>query len=104
MSNTFNSSSWQHVIRSLSQLKMSTNIQLIIKDYFVNRKLLYDIDVHPVEYLVTGGVPQKSVMVPLLRTAVYDFSSILARQTALIGYSANITVVIVNKYLEDVVK
>lgn len=54
--NVFNSAQREHKIRSLNQLKMPDYIQLIIRDYFVDRNLFYDTHVGLVEYLVTGLV------------------------------------------------
>lgn len=45
--------------------------QFIIRDYFVNGKLIYDTDEGPVENLVTNGMPQGSVLL-LLWNVMYE--------------------------------
>lgn len=66
---------------------------------YVDKKLLYDIDVGPIEYLTMGGVPEGSVLRQFFWNVMYAhlLGIKLLRQTTLIGYA------VVDKYLENVV-
>lgn len=57
--NAFNSAQWQYIIRSLTQLNVPMCFQLIVRDYFMDRKFLYDIDAGSVEHLVKGGLKNR---------------------------------------------
>lgn len=63
-----------HKKMSKSQLNVLKYIQSIIRDYFVDRKFLYDTDVGLFEYLATGRVLQESILGPLFWNVMITMS------------------------------
>lgn len=70
--NAFNSASWYAIARSLHRLKVPEYLCKLIKSYFENRVLMYETDEGPCEINITAGVPQGSMIGPLLWNSMYD--------------------------------
>lgn len=68
-------------------------------------KLLYDTDDGSVEYLVTGGEPQRSILGPLLWNMMYKhlLRIKVPRHDTLIDCAVDIAIVILDKNLKDTV-
>lgn len=66
--NAFNSASWLEILKQLQERKTSPYLFNIIRDYFSNRAITYD----KVIKTTSAGIPQGSVIGPLLWNVFYD--------------------------------
>jgi len=64
--NAFNSAIWDNILYALMELNIPPCLIRIIGSYFRQRKLKYHTDDGGKQYLVIGGVPQRSVLGPKL--------------------------------------
>jgi len=69
--NAFNTANWTRIIQALRRLRIPEYLTRIVDSYLGERVLLFDSD-GPKEYFDTAGVPQGSVLVPLLWNTMYD--------------------------------
>ncbi|XP_066253026.1 uncharacterized protein [Euwallacea similis] len=93
--NAFNTASWTCIVNELSRRNISNYLINIIKDYFTNRIVKIDKDT---EFNMAMGIPQGSVLGPLLWNVMYDPILAVAvgqseRVTA-IGYADDIALVV----------
>lgn len=101
--NAFNTANWEHTVNALARLDIPGYLLAIIQDYFRNRELLYDTDNGIRSHRVTGGVPQGSVLGPLLWNVMYDgvLRLELPERVKIVGFADDIALVCVAKELVE---
>ena len=102
--NAFNSAGWNHIMLSLSNLGVPAYILKILGDYFTNRTLWYNTDVGMRCYKTTAGVPQGSVLGPLLWNVMYNkvLELNIPDEASIIGFADDIAIVIRARFLDEV--
>ncbi|CAB0031184.1 unnamed protein product [Trichogramma brassicae] len=95
--NAFNSARWNNILAALERIRTPEYLQKIIYSYFQARVLEYDTDDGPESCSISAGVPQGSVLGPILWNVMYD--SILRLRlddgVRIVGFADDIAVVTV---------
>jgi Reverse transcriptase (RNA-dependent DNA polymerase)/Endonuclease-reverse transcriptase len=102
--NAFNSANWDRIMTALEQMEVPNYLIRIVDNYLNGRVLIYDTEEGPKEYMVTAGVPQGSVLGPILWNIMYNgiFKLDLPREAKIIGFADDVALVIAAKELEEV--
>lgn len=102
--NAFNTVNWSHIMRALERLNTPAYLLRIIGCYLSERLLWYDTADGVKYHEITGGVPQGSVLGPLLWNVVYDgvLRLPLPKGVQLVGYADDIAVTVVAKEIANV--
>lgn len=104
--NAFNSAKWSCIHSALAKFRVPEYIQMIIRDYLSDRLLKYDTENGTKNYQISGGVPQGSVLGPLLWNIMYDavLRLQLPEEAKIIGFADDIAVVVTAKFTEEVTR
>ena len=102
--NAFNSANWNRIKGALADIGVPGYLANLVENYLSERTLWYGTDEGPKEYIVTAGVPQGSVLGPLLWNIMYN--GVLAlpvpEGTTIVGFADDLAVVVAAKHPEDV--
>lgn len=104
--NAFNTANWNSILKALCKFKVPEYLLNLIRDYFKNRLLLYESEEGKERISVTGGVPQGSVLGPLLWNVMYDhvFNIEFPSDTKIVGYADDVAIVVVAKHIDEAVE
>lgn len=102
--NAFNSADWGQIQRALVRMQAPHYLTRIVEHYLSNRRLRYHTDAGPKHFKVTAGVPQGSVLGPLLWNIMYDgvFRLSLPEGVRLVGFADDVAIVSVAKHTQEI--
>lgn len=102
--NAFNSARWENICLALDKLGVPAYLRKMINSYLENRILVYDTEDGLKRYQVTGGVPQGSVLGPLLWNIMYDdlLKTELPSGTEIVAFADDAGLLITGKHLEEI--
>lgn len=102
--NAFNSARWDYIMQGLRKTGVPQYLRRIIGSYFTDRILRYETEDGLKTYKITGGVPQGSVLGPLLWNVMYDevLRLPLERDTTTIAFADDLAIIVCGKLIEDV--
>lgn len=102
--NAFNTASWSAIKKSVARINAPTYLRKILASYLSQRKLKYNSDEGTKYYDVTAGVPQGSVLGPLLWNIMYDgiLRLELPEKTTIVGFADDIAIVVTAKHIHEI--
>lgn len=102
--NAFNTANWAKILDALDHIGVSLYLRRLIRSYFEDRWLEYETSAGVKKRKISGGVPQGSVLGPLLWNIMYDgiLHLKLPKATEIIGFADDIAVVVTAKHLTEI--
>ena len=102
--NAFNSARWSCILGALQHLNVPVYLRRLLGSYLSERILMYDTSAKLKTRNITGGVPQGSVLGPLLWNIMYDavLRLVMPPGVSIVGFADDVAIVVVEKYLDDV--
>lgn len=104
--NAFNTLKWSRIISEIGRRDFPCYLRKIIRAYFVGRRIVYYGAEYTVDRKVHKGVPQGSVIRPLLWKVVYDglLSIEMSRGTKMVGYADDVALIVTDGRLPSLVE
>jgi len=66
--NAFNTARWPVILAAMNRMGIPEYLRIVVGIYFRDRVLWYDTEDGPKRYRVSAGVPQGSVLGPIVHT------------------------------------
>ncbi|KAH8361034.1 hypothetical protein KR200_007871, partial [Drosophila serrata] len=97
--NAFNTADWNRTLESLVALNIPGYLLKVVRSYFSERVLVVASAMGSRAYEVSAGVPQGSVLGPLLWNTMYDgvLRLPMPRNTTVVGFADCVAVVVTAK-------
>ncbi|KAH8342794.1 hypothetical protein KR067_007886 [Drosophila pandora] len=97
--NAFNTANWSRTLVALMRMNIPRHLLRMVDSYLIIRSLLFDTNEGRKKREVTAGVPQGSVLGPLLWNAMYDgvLRIPMAEGTSVTGFADDVAVVVLAK-------
>lgn len=100
VANAFNSASWRAIIKAMITKRIPEYLINVIKNYFCERKILHGEAQE--ELKLSSGVPQGSVLGPLLWSIMYDglLTTMMPEGVNLVGFADDVSIVVRSRRVE----
>lgn len=102
--NAFNSADWSAIAGALYRLGIPERLFMVLGDYFKNRTLLYETEAGQERLTVSAGVPQGSILGPVLWNIMYDavLRLKLPEGVEIVGFADDIVLTVMGDSKEQV--